>query len=131
MAFFSRGYIPVILQPTRLSFSSATLIDHIYTNDMLSKSTSGIVITDVADHFGTFHLVSDKQTGSPQSSELKQISSDSNIRSFKQYLNQTDFGSVQYIPCPNEAYNTFYSLYKNAFNAAFLLTEKSRRKRFI
>jgi hypothetical protein len=98
---------------------------------MLSKSTSGIVITDVADHFGTFDLVSEKQTGSPQSSELKRIISDSNIRLFKQYLNQTDFGSVQYIPCPNEAYNTFYSLYKNAFNAAFPLTEKSPRKRFI
>jgi hypothetical protein len=77
---FSRGYIPVILQPTRLSFSSAILIDHIYTNDMLSKSTSGIVITDVADHFGTFHLVSDNQTGSPPSSELKRLISDSNIR---------------------------------------------------
>ena len=52
--------MPLIQQPTRLSFSLATLIDHIYTNDILSKSTSGIIITDVADHFGTFYVVSDK-----------------------------------------------------------------------
>jgi len=108
---FSRGYMPVILQPTRLSFSTATLIDHIYTNDMISKFASGIVITDVADHFGTFHVVWDKSTGSPQSSELKRIISDSNIKLFKQYLNQTDFNEVQYIPCPNEAYNNFFYLY--------------------
>ena len=31
---------------------------------------------------------------------------------FKQYLNQTDFSTIQYIPCPNEVYNTFISLYK-------------------
>ena len=72
-----------------------------------------------------------KSTGSPQSSELKRIISDSNIKLFKQYLNQTDFNEVQYIPCPNEAYNNFVSLYKNAFDAAFPLTEISLRQRFI
>ena len=52
-------------------FSSATLIYHIYTNDILSKSTSGIIITDVADHFGNFHALSDKSAYSPPSYKLK------------------------------------------------------------
>ena len=33
----SRGYMPIILQPRRLSFSSATLIEHIYTNHIQFK----------------------------------------------------------------------------------------------
>ena len=50
---FSHGFLPLITKPTRLSNSSATLIDH-YTNDIYNKGHSGIITTDVADHFGIF-----------------------------------------------------------------------------
>ena len=53
---FSHGFLPLITKPTRLSNSSATLIDHIYTNDIYNKGHSGIITTDVADHFGMFYL---------------------------------------------------------------------------
>ena len=119
--------MPVIHQPTRLSFSSGTLIDHIYTNDILS----GIIITDVANHFGIFYVVSDKLVYSPLSSKLKRIISDSNTMLFKQYLNKADFSAIQYIHCPNAAYNTFVSLYKKAFNKAFPLIETKLCKRYI
>jgi len=45
---FSRGFIPRILKPTH---PSATLFDHILTNDIAARSSSGIIINDVADHF--------------------------------------------------------------------------------
>ena len=32
------------------------IIDHIYTNNISTVGQSGIIITDVADHFGTFHI---------------------------------------------------------------------------
>ncbi len=51
---FSHGFLPVISRPTRISASSATLLDHMYTNDIISSYQSGIIITDVADHFATF-----------------------------------------------------------------------------
>ena len=50
----SHGYLPVITKPTKICSPSATLIDKIYTNDISSTYHSGIIITDVADHFGTF-----------------------------------------------------------------------------
>ena len=49
---FSNGFLPAILKPTRISSFSAALIDHIYTNNVSSFS-SGIIVTDLADHFGT------------------------------------------------------------------------------
>ena len=52
--YFTHGYMPMIHRPTRLTHSSATLIDHIYTNDFSHPTSSGIIITDVADHFGVF-----------------------------------------------------------------------------
>ena len=47
-------FMPMILKPTRISQTSATLIDHIYSNDIFSFSTSGLLVTGVADHLGVF-----------------------------------------------------------------------------
>ena len=55
---FSNGFLPIISKPTRICSAAATLIhvDHIYTNNLLSSGYSGIIIPDVADHFGTFYV---------------------------------------------------------------------------
>jgi len=51
---YSRGFIPFILKTTRFTHSSATLIDHILTNHIAARSSSGKSIKDVADHFAVF-----------------------------------------------------------------------------
>ena len=58
---FSRGFLPLILRPTRICSTSASLIDHMFTNDIMQLSFSGILLTDVADHFGTFHITNNKK----------------------------------------------------------------------
>ena len=57
----THGYFPVITKPTRICSSTATLIDHIYTNNISSTHHSGIIITDVADHFRTFLIIQNKK----------------------------------------------------------------------
>ena len=54
---FSNAYIPLITKPIRLTSHSATLIYHIYTNDISRSYKSGIIITDIADHFGIFTII--------------------------------------------------------------------------
>ena len=56
---FSRRFVPFIHMPTRLMPLTATLFDHIFTTDItdINKCSSFIIITDVADHLGKFHLV--------------------------------------------------------------------------
>ena len=56
-SIFTRGVVPMITKLTKVTMSSASLIDHIYTNNLeyIYSCTSGIVITDLADHFGIFH----------------------------------------------------------------------------
>lgn len=48
----------VIDKPTRITSGSATIIDHIYTNDFENTITPGILITDVSDHLPTFVKIS-------------------------------------------------------------------------
>ena len=46
------GLIPVITKPTRVTHSSATLIDNLVISEGLQHtSTSGVLITDLSDHF--------------------------------------------------------------------------------
>ena len=50
----SHGYRPLILQPTRVTSTSATLIDNIFINDMSCHSTGGNITSSVPDHYFQF-----------------------------------------------------------------------------
>ena len=50
----SYGYLPQILQPTRIQGDSATIIDNIFTNTCNRKIRSGNIITDFSDHYSQF-----------------------------------------------------------------------------
>ena len=72
-SIFGKVFLPQILKPTRITKSTATLIDHIYSNDILLNSASGIIINDVADHFGTFHIIKNKSKTIPVKTIKKRI----------------------------------------------------------
>ena len=122
----SQGFLPKITRPTRITPHSATLIDHIYSNDnrpASQNSISGIIIrpTDVGDHFGTFHIVNKcKQTPVQKYSQIRQMKTD-NVSMFNNILANADCSSVLLPECPNYAYTTYHSfmeIYTNAFNQA-------------
>ena len=50
----SYGYFPCINKPTRVNKMSATIIDHIWINNHGIISNSGILLTDISDHFLPF-----------------------------------------------------------------------------
>ena len=118
----SQGFLPKITRPTRITPHSATLIDHIYSNDNRPTSQndiSGIIITDVADHFGTFHIVSKcKQTPVQTYSQIRQMKTE-NISKFDNILANADYSSILLADSPNDAYHSFMELYTNAFNQAY------------
>ena len=53
---YSYGLIPLITRPTRVTETSATLIDNIFTNKSIScgKSMYGILVSDISDHYPVF-----------------------------------------------------------------------------
>ena len=59
---FSNGFVPIIVKPTRITASSVTLIDHMYTNNITATGLAGIMITGLDDHFGTFYLTKSHNT---------------------------------------------------------------------
>ena len=49
--------LPQITKPTRVQSRSATLIDNIFTNCFEDQLLSGIILTDITDHFPIFHIM--------------------------------------------------------------------------
>ncbi|KAK2156748.1 hypothetical protein LSH36_206g04048, partial [Paralvinella palmiformis] len=55
--FLSVGVVPTISQPTRITHTSATLIDNLYIRiNKLFKTLSGISSVDLYDHFHNIYL---------------------------------------------------------------------------
>ena len=54
---FSYGLYPLISKPTRISTRSCTLIDNIFLNDFYKNVETGLLYTDISDHFPIFCLV--------------------------------------------------------------------------
>lgn len=52
----SNNISPIITKPTRITNYTATLIDHIYTNNT-KQVISGIATIDISDHLPTFCIV--------------------------------------------------------------------------
>ena len=50
----SHSFRPLILQPTRVTSKSATLIDNIFINDISCSSLGGNVTSSISDHFFQF-----------------------------------------------------------------------------
>ena len=50
----AESFRPLILQPTRVTATTATLIDNIFINDMTVSSTGGNITTTISDHFSQF-----------------------------------------------------------------------------
>ncbi len=54
---FSYGYYPLINLPTRITTSSCTLIDNIYTNVIGVKMKNGLIINDLSDHLTIYTMI--------------------------------------------------------------------------
>ena len=130
---FSNAYIPLITKPTRLTPHSATLIDHIYTNDISRSYKSGIIITDIADHFGIFTIIQniiDKPK--PKTITIRSYK-ESNLHSFRNLLQKRTllFNTVTAHEHPDIAYEQFMNIYADAYEEAFPLKTIKVRKKLI
>ena len=58
---FENGIFPVINRPTRVTWASATAIDHILTNTIMDQDLqNGIIKLGISDHFLIFTILNSK-----------------------------------------------------------------------
>ena len=54
---------PLIVKPTRVTYKSVTLIDHIMTNnfDIYSRHMQGVLMSSISDQYAIFYIVGNAQ----------------------------------------------------------------------
>ena len=128
---FSFGLLPVITKPTRVTPTSATLIDHIWVNNKSKTHTAGVILSHASDHFPTFyvdqtHVARQK----PQPYKTRLVNDDTQT-ALKNMLQAANFQSVLSESEPQKAYDNFFSLYNSAAHLAFPeITIQPRKGKF-
>jgi hypothetical protein len=117
---FSFSMYPLINKPTRVTMSTATLIDNIYCDNVLDHNfMNGILITDITDHFPVFTINITAQTKEDPILCITRSYNSDQIKNFKNKLQLLDWNSV--LQCDNcqTAYSTFSVIFNECYESCF------------
>ena len=106
----SFGFRPLVLQPTRVTSESATLIDNIYINDIEARSIGGNITFSISDHFPQFCILNifekkQKRKTVKYGRSYKHFNHDE----FKNELNVIDWEALFYNKNCDDSFATFYN----------------------
>jgi len=132
--FYSHYFVPCIDRPTRITPNTATLIDNIFTNDITAAITSGVIATDLSDHFPIFIT---RQNSRPNlnvphkkvaSRKYRQLFPN-NINSLTNALSIVDWDFVKSNTDPDQAYDKFIDKITHLLNIHCPLKNVTTSKR--
>jgi len=116
---FSHVFYPTIDRPTRVTETSISLIDNIFTNDPPSTVDSGVLVTDISDHFPVFSMKHANGHSTVSHGHLnktaRQLKPD-NIKCFAQGLSLTDWNFVLENNDADSAFNDFHDKLSKIFD---------------
>merc|ERR1712208_262115 len=122
---YCNNFVPVINRPTRVTNHSATLIDHIFSNNLCPslRCFQGILLTDISDHYPVFHIVqyTDHQGNSEENFILKRQMYPSNYAIFNNAISGTDWSFIANENNCQNAFTLFYDTIKDIYNRSFPL----------
>ncbi|XP_065665545.1 uncharacterized protein LOC136086971 [Hydra vulgaris] len=115
--------IPSINKPTRVTNNSSTLLDNIITNNHLNNSLyTGIIKTDLSDHFPTFLVTNNILFNSILSQSIifrRQINENSEKKFQNLLKDNVDWNLVLQSHDVNNAYDLFLNQFCKQYDKAF------------
>lgn len=118
---FANGFLQLVMKPTRVNKSSATLIDHIYTNSTSNSYHTSIIIDDTSDHFPLFHTISIDKKKSRQNHFYARKFGDENMCDFKRVLSLANWDNVLQSNNVQESFDMFLNTFNDLFEEKFPL----------
>ena len=117
----SYNFLPTIRVPTRISITSATLIDNIFINSIKNNYNSALVYNDISDHLVAILSFQTKVPNvKPQKIIVKRFFDTNSIANFNRHLQAVDWDAIINNDLnPSVAYDSFFSLYKSIFDVYF------------
>jgi hypothetical protein len=115
---YSSSFYPTVNKPTRITRTSATIIDNIITNSTANHQ-SGIFIADISDHLPVFVNTDIKLDGNNHNTsnktkpEPKRQFTEDNINLLRKRLSTVNW--TQVLNCETDDVNTMYNNFTNKF----------------
>ena len=105
---YCNEFLPLISRPTRITSTSATLIDNIFTNnhDDLNCSLNGILVADISDHFPIVHINCSFSVEETVSCLVTRVYNERNKQKFLQAISAVHCN----IPNTLNSFNHFHSM---------------------
>ena len=110
----SYGLIPQITLPTRVTHTTSTLIDHIFSNITSKPTISGTLKTHISDHYANFICIkwTPNKQKMPKFIQYRNLSKTA-IQNFNTALGLADWTSVLTEQNVNTAYDNFTEVYNS------------------
>ena len=128
---YSYNVFPVITKPSRVTETSATLIDHILTNnfDINASHIQGILCSSISDHYAIFHvagnvIADDNLTENPI---IRRDMSHKNIMKFINEMKEIDLQCVFVENDAQSAYSKFHEIVSCKYNVCFPYRKLTKR----
>jgi hypothetical protein len=123
---YLHSFQPIINRPTRITESSATLIDNIWTNSVINnKYNYGILISDLSDHFPIYSIENlNIKNFTCQKHKIKRNFCLSNVNKLITDLDNLNWQNVLNTHDVDGAFNLFYDIFISALNKACPLVEQ-------
>ena len=118
---FSSGLYPLITRPTRITGTTATIIDNIFCSKLCRNKMCGIVLSDATDHMPIFVLCDNSTyvtNNNDQKVKYNRTLDDEALSKFEQDLSHTNWETVLNECNPNLAYLQFMQILSNTYNNA-------------
>ena len=121
---YSYNVYPLVTKPTRVTASSATLIDHILSNniDVSYGHAQGILCTSISDHFAVFHIAGNMSTSKltqPVSPKLTRDMRRKNIEKFSTEMQKINWNNLLCINDTQSAYSPFHKMLSDVYDKCF------------
>ena len=122
---FSSSFYPLISRPTRITSTSATLIDNIFVNSFEDNFATGLLLTDISDHLPIFQIataIANINATPIKETKYRKITSET-FKLLNQKLKCENW-TVYREENPQYAYTIFYKILYNAFDETVQLMRR-------
>ena len=124
-SMFQYNMIPTINRPTRVTRNTATAIDHIITNTVISgiQHRSGIIKTDISNHFPIVFALNTCEKSKPEDKAqfiYKRFYGEEQTDLVKHELSQIEWNNIiKTMDNPNTASKNFFDIFFKTYGTYF------------
>ena len=119
---FENSFFPVINQPTRISDTTATVLDHIWTNTIKHSINAGILTCPISDHLPVLACTNIQPNKQCEDQKYTRVFSSNNIIKFNNEIQSIYLEPILNSTSPNDALDLLVTDYKQSFDKCFPLT---------